>query len=274
MQDRLLDRHWHSFWTWLAVLPLLLVLLLMWLAGYGPGRDDFGGRTAATPPLQAAASAPGAGHPVPFHFTATHDGVFAEGEPGHLPAWWAQRERLATLLAQGNELQLAGSASHVTLVGEVASAAQREAIGKDLQTLLGPDITLDNQLVVASAASAAAPSSSAQPPAAAATPPTATLYFASASSELPADAGQALETIVQYLNTHPDAHVAVSGFHDASGNAELNARLAKRRAAAVRARLLLDGIGMERIDLRKPQRTAGGGDPAKARRVELHIVPR
>ena len=271
MQDRLLDVHWHGFWTWVVAIPLIILLLLLWLVGLGPGRA---GCCASSPsPVAAIASAPAEAAPAPFHFSATRSGVGAEGEPAHLPAWWSQRERLPGLLAQGNGLELAGSGNHATLVGDVNTQEQREAVGRSIQALLGPDIALDNQLHVAEASGTATQAASATEQVAPSTVPTATLYFALASSALPADSAQVLAPVVDYLKAHPEAQAVISGYHDASGNADLNAKLAKDRATAVRAQLLLDGVAMERIALRKPQVTTGSGDPAAARRVEVSIAP-
>ena len=64
---------------------------------------------------------------------------------------------------------------------------------------------------------------------------------------------------------------AVSGFHDASGNAAANAELAKQRAVAVRDLLVVAGVPAERIVLEKPAVTTGGADSREARRVEVTV---
>ena len=66
--------------------------------------------------------------------------------------------------------------------------------------------------------------------------------------------------------------ILVSGFHDASGSADVNAEVAKQRAIAVRAALIAEGVPAARIALRKPEVTLGDGDPIEARRVEVRLV--
>ena len=68
------------------------------------------------------------------------------------------------------------------------------------------------------------------------------------------------------------ATLVLSGFHDASGSAELNAKLAKERAMAVRDALVAQGVPADHIRLQKPQEMLGGTDPAQARRVDISLV--
>jgi outer membrane protein OmpA-like peptidoglycan-associated protein len=72
------------------------------------------------------------------------------------------------------------------------------------------------------------------------------------------------------------AKYAISGFHDSRGDSVANAELAKNRAFAVRDVLKAAGVAEDRIDLRKPQVTAGSdklADDPEARRVEVTIEP-
>jgi len=125
-----------------------------------------------------------------------------------------------------------------------------------------------------------APSSTAKPAAAApaaapvvavAIVPVAKVYFASGSAELPADAGKTLEMIVVHAKANPEAKLAISGFHDPSGDQAKNEDLAKSRAHAVRDSLKNVGIAETRIDLKKPAVTTGGAD-TEGRRVEVSVV--
>lgn len=68
-----------------------------------------------------------------------------------------------------------------------------------------------------------------------------------------------------------DMAVLVSGFHDASGSAEVNAEIAKTRAMSVRNALIAAGIAADKVLLSKPAETLGDGDPAEARRVEVRL---
>ena len=106
---------------------------------------------------------------------------------------------------------------------------------------------------------------------AAATPAAAKIYFDLGAAALPQDAAKALAPIVDALSGQPSLHAVVSGYHDASGDAQANAELAKQRAFAVRDALQAAGVAADRIDLEKPQETVGGADPAEARRVEVSV---
>ncbi len=98
----------------------------------------------------------------------------------------------------------------------------------------------------------------------------ATLFFAVGKAELPADAPAALSAIKQAAGS--DKKLLISGFHDATGDAAMNAELAKNRAKAVRAALQSEGIAPERTVLRKPESTTGDGSNQEARRVEVRIA--
>lgn len=108
---------------------------------------------------------------------------------------------------------------------------------------------------------AAAPSEAAAP----------RVYFEVDSDALPADAMDVLGRVAEAARNNPGAAVLISGFHDASGNAEHNADLAKRRAQAVRHALEANGVPAAQLQLDKPQQTLGGGDPREARRVEIRV---
>ncbi len=95
-----------------------------------------------------------------------------------------------------------------------------------------------------------------------------TFYFASGKAELAAGANEALADIVDGVAQGKTA--VVSGFHDATGSAEINAELSKQRAMAVRDALVALGVSESSIELKKPeQMLASGGSAAEARRVEV-----
>lgn len=94
-------------------------------------------------------------------------------------------------------------------------------------------------------------------------------YFASGKSDLAANAPTALQQIAQALKSGHSADI--SGYHDATGSAALNADLAKRRALTVRDGLLALGVPADRITLEKPEAALGGANPAEARRVEVVV---
>ncbi|SAK43213.1 cytochrome c oxidase [Caballeronia fortuita] len=119
----------------------------------------------------------------------------------------------------------------------------------------------------AAEASAPAASSGAEASQAAGLP--ASIYFETGKDTLPADAKSAVDAAAAYAKAHPDAKIALSGFTDATGGADLNADLAKRRAQAVRDALKAAGVSEERIVLKKPETITGGADNKEARRVEI-----
>lgn len=94
-------------------------------------------------------------------------------------------------------------------------------------------------------------------------------YFASGKADLAGGAAQALAVIVEGVGHGKMA--VVSGFHDNTGGQQLNEELAKQRALAVRDALQALGVPQEKIELRKPQDPAPGGDAAEARRVEVML---
>ncbi|MDR2327442.1 MAG: OmpA family protein [Acidovorax sp.] len=96
-------------------------------------------------------------------------------------------------------------------------------------------------------------------------------YFATGSAELAAGADDALADVVRIANQR-DKKLAVAGFHDGTGDAALNAELAKRRAIAVRDAIVTLGVNMANIELRKPEQTQADGSNAEARRVEVSVI--
>jgi cytochrome c oxidase subunit 2 len=123
----------------------------------------------------------------------------------------------------------------------------------------------------AAAVPAATPAAAPAPAPAATGPVVAKVYFATGAAALPAEAAAALQPVIDAARGRPDAKLAVSGFHDKTGNPEQNAELAKQRAIAVRDALVAAGVAETRIELRKPQEMEGGADDREARRVEVGV---
>ena len=95
-----------------------------------------------------------------------------------------------------------------------------------------------------------------------------TFYFASGKAELSPGANEALTEVVEGVAQGKKA--IVSGFHDATGSAEVNAELSKQRAFAVRDALVALGVSESSIELKKPeQMQVSAGSDAEARRVEV-----
>lgn len=99
------------------------------------------------------------------------------------------------------------------------------------------------------------------------------IYFDSGKADVHADFGDKAKAVMDYLKANANAKAIVSGFHDPTGNKAQNEELSKNRAKAVAAALKAAGIGDERVVLQKPAETAGGGNLAEARRVEVTIQP-
>ncbi|MDM0020242.1 sodium-translocating pyrophosphatase [Variovorax saccharolyticus] len=94
-------------------------------------------------------------------------------------------------------------------------------------------------------------------------------YFATSSAEVPAGSSAALADIVKSVQS--GGRVLVSGYHDASGDPEKNAELAKQRAMAVGAALKIAGVPDDKVELAKPAQAQADGPPAEARRVEVKL---
>ena len=94
-------------------------------------------------------------------------------------------------------------------------------------------------------------------------------YFASGKADLADGADQALGDVIAAVNAGKKA--IVSGYHDTTGNAQLNEELSKKRAIVVRDTLVRLGVGEDKIDLRKPADTTATGSNAEARRVEVTL---
>lgn len=98
------------------------------------------------------------------------------------------------------------------------------------------------------------------------------LYFESGVAALPADAADGLDAAVKALAAAPARKLMLSGFHDSTGDAKMNAELAKQRALVTRKALVAAGVDAKRVLLRKPESTAGDGSLQEARRVELRLL--
>jgi len=94
-------------------------------------------------------------------------------------------------------------------------------------------------------------------------------YFASGKAELASGATEALTDVVK--GAQAGRRLVISGFHDATGNAAQNAELARQRALAVRAALIVSGVPESQIELKKPEQVTGSGSDAEARRVEITL---
>ena len=89
-------------------------------------------------------------------------------------------------------------------------------------------------------------------------------YFASGKADLAGGAAEALGAVMKGVAAGQKA--VISGFHDATGDPDKNAELAKQRAFAVRDVLKAGGVAEDKIELKKPEVLTGSGSDAEARR--------
>ena len=97
------------------------------------------------------------------------------------------------------------------------------------------------------------------------------VYFDLGQTELAPTAADQIATVVAAIAAAPQASVLLSGYHDETGGAAVNAVVAKNRALSVRDALVASGVPAERVLMRRPAVTLGGGDAAEARRVEVRV---
>lgn len=97
------------------------------------------------------------------------------------------------------------------------------------------------------------------------------LYFDSGKAELPANAAEEVAKVVAKLHEEPAKLVLISGYHDETGGAAVNAEVAKARAVALKDALIAAGVPADKVAMRKPAVTLGGTDAAEARRVEVRV---
>ena len=95
-------------------------------------------------------------------------------------------------------------------------------------------------------------------------------YFATGSADLAPGAAEALAAVIKGVQDGRKA--VVSGFHDTTGDPAINEALAGKRAAMVRDVLVGLAVPANKIDLQKPAVTAGSGNNAEARRVEVKLI--
>lgn len=95
-------------------------------------------------------------------------------------------------------------------------------------------------------------------------------YFARGKSDLAAGAKDALAEAIAAARA--GKKLVISGYHDSTGSAQINAEIAKKRAFAVRDALLAEGVSADSLQLKKPEvmPNTQGSDP-NARRVDVRI---
>ena len=94
-------------------------------------------------------------------------------------------------------------------------------------------------------------------------------YFAPGNSSLAAGATAALDGVIEAGKN--GRQIAITGFHDPTGDASKNAALARQRAMAVRDALRAAGVPDAQIVVTTAEQTGVAGDHADARRVDIRI---
>jgi outer membrane protein OmpA-like peptidoglycan-associated protein len=298
---RVPDHHHFDFWHGVIAALLALLLLAMWLWGHGPfsgccGRGDApspvtspavlpspahsgsSGVPVQSAPLPAPTTSPAPPVvPVAAALTMMWEGgkLVLSGNVKNEPARKAMVDAAALQVGAGNvvdQLKVNAGAQYdtLTLRGAAVSEEEKDKTGiwatRTAVAASGVPMRVDNLLNVAAAVAVTKPATSkvANLPA--------NVYFAVGSTAMPAQSQTALAPIVAFANANPAARIVLSGFHDPTGNQAQNAELAKNRAKAVRAALETAGVKPDRIDMQKPQVTAGTGDNKEARRVEVTVT--
>jgi outer membrane protein OmpA-like peptidoglycan-associated protein len=95
-------------------------------------------------------------------------------------------------------------------------------------------------------------------------------YFAIGKADLAPGALGALAEAIEAAKG--GARLQIAGYHDATGDANFNAELAKQRAFAVRDALIGAAVVESSLELSKPAVSTGSGADAEARRVEVTIL--
>ena len=101
--------------------------------------------------------------------------------------------------------------------------------------------------------------------------------FASGQSSLRSEARANLDRVVEFVQQHPGRQVLIEGHTDGQGSANANQVLSQRRAEAVRAALIEDGVEGARLSavgVGEDRPVADNGSPqgrARNRRVEIIV---
>ena len=100
-------------------------------------------------------------------------------------------------------------------------------------------------------------------------------FFATGKADLAVDLSAEVQAALNEAAAAAKAgkKLLVSGYHDSTGDAAVNAELAKQRALTVQAVLVNLGVDAVAVELQKPEVMLGGTDNAQARRVEVVVAP-
>jgi OOP family OmpA-OmpF porin len=264
-------------WRWMGAILLVLLLIVLWLAGYGPSASLARGCCGAT--QQQVAAAPAATAPVVAPLAAATVQASIVGGKVTLRGQVDSDATKKQLLAQaegafgpGNvidELTVGtgiGALGSVTLLGQVGSDSEKTARGDAAARAFGASVKIDDQLMVQAPA---VPSATVAPDCSKAMQ--LNVEFASGSARLTSIGKRYLDQVVKCIS----APTEVAGHTDNRGSDALNQRLSVARANAVKAYLVSKGVKAELLTTAgygasKPVASNDTDDSrARNRRIEL-----
>lgn len=240
-------------------------------AGLGAAAAGSAATAAVTPePVVAAAPSPAAPEPAtaaPAYAASSYSDADDTGGGG---LGWLKWLLLAALLAL-LLFFLMRSCSPETSTAPAAGGSSSEMVDTDSTADAGSSST-DAATAGDATAAAAIPQGAGVVASDVAGKPKLTVYFDSGKSAVTNDLAAAAANVKAYVDKNPTAKLAVSGYNDPTGNAEINARLSKERAQGVAKALETAGIPATAIELVKPEATTDAAvDKAAARRVEVTV---
>lgn len=240
------------------------------LAAAGLGAAAVGASAATAAPEPVAVAAPVAPEPAPAAAAPAYAASSYEDEDnsgGGLG--WLKWLLLAALLAALLFFLMRSCSPEATAPVDDGTAA--EATGGETADATG-DAAAGDAAASEATAAAAIPQGAGVVASDVAGKPKLTVYFDSGKSAVTNDLAAAAANVKAYVDKNPTAKLAVSGYNDPTGNAEINARLSKERAQGVAKALEAAGVPATAIELVKPEATTDAAvDAAAARRVEVTV---
>ena len=73
------------------------------------------------------------------------------------------------------------------------------------------------------------------------------IYYGPDDEGIPSEAIAILERVTQYMQANPSARLRIRGYTDATGNRDYNLEISRKRALAIQAHFIAQGIEAERI---------------------------
>lgn len=235
------------------------------LAAAGLGAAAAGASAATSAPEPVAVAAPVAPEPAPAAAAPAYAASSHGDEDSGGGLGWLKWLLLAALLAALLYFLLRSCSPEP--VAPVDDGTATEATGGETADAAAGDTAATD-----AAAAAAIPEGSGVVAADVDGKPKLTVYFDSGKSAVTNDLAAAAANVKAYVDKNPTAKLAVSGYNDPTGNAEINARLSKERAQGVAKALEAAGVPATAIELVKPEATTDAAvDAAAARRVEVTV---